>query len=424
MSGPDLLINPGGPGESGVQWLEQAASGFPEALRSKFNLVSWDPRGVGASVPAVTCVSPAALRAFADSNPVPSNAAQLAAFRTTVVNFDHACVSRTPAALIANISTEATVHDLDRLRAALGEPKLDYLGFSYGTYIGYLFARAFPSHVRAMVLDGAVDPRISPIGTVVAQSRSLEVDLHDFFAWCPTASTCRKWLPHGAAAPYHTLVDRLRGGAALAAHMPAAVGGTQQIHYGTALIGIIAPLYSKANWQYLAEGIASALHGDGTVLASLAFQYEGINPNGTVENVAASNTATVCADHPTSYSLSKVAALAAELGRDDPDFGPADAFSLYSCTPWPVRRPPVLSVAASVGSLRPVVVVGSTRDPVTPYAWAVALTRALPHAILLTRDGDGHTGYFASSCVSSLVDTYFSTLRTPAKGTVCTSTVG
>ena len=369
------------------------------------------------------CLSPSALRVYIDSDPVPRTAAQVTAFQSVVAAFDRACARHTPSLLLGNMSTEATAFDLDRLRQALGQAKLDYLGFSYGTYIGYVYALAFPGHVRAMVLDGAVDPSLGVEQSALSQARSLEVDLHDFFRWCPTSSTCHSLLPHGAARAFATLTARLEHGASLTANLIPSVGGMQRIHYGDALTGLVAPLYSRLEWRYLAQAIEEGLRGDGTLLAELAFQYNGVNANGTIENVDAANAATICADHPTSYSISQLRSLAQAWARRAPDFGPVEAYGLYGCTLWPVHSAPRLVVAHGV-RLPPVVVVGSTHDPVTPYQWAVALARLLPHSVLLTRVGEGHTGYFFSSCVQRQVDSYLTTLKPPAAHTVCPSNAG
>ncbi len=420
LSGPDLLLNPGGPGESGVQFLSSAASSFPASLRQHFNLVSWDPRGVGQSSPAVQCLSPAAFRAYADTPPAPEGPAGVPAFVASVQSFDRACAAHTSRRLLENISTADSARDMDRLRAALGQQKLTYLGFSYGTYLGYWYALLFPRRVRAMVLDGAVDPTISQVETATLQAQSLEVDLHDFFNWCPGTPSCRSLLPGGARQAFATVMNRLKSGGSLLAQLSSTVGGTQRIHYGDGLTGVVAPLYAKSEWPLLAQALSQALKGNGTLLAALAFEYDGFNSNGTLQNVQAANAATTCADHPSAFSISKLSSLARSLARSAPDFGAVEAYSLYGCTPWSVHL--TAPAQASVSRRLPaVVVVGSTHDPVTPFSWAKALSAVLPHSVLLTRVGDGHTGYFASACVRAEADAYLESLKTPAPGTVCQS---
>lgn len=416
-SAPDLVMNPGGPGASGVQFLEASASAFPAALRREFNLVSFDPRGIGGSDPVV-CASPAELRAFIALDPDPSTPAEIAGTIAAVKAFDAACARSVPRDVLANLSTVVTARDMDRLRAALGESKLDYLGFSYGTYLGALYAQAFPGRVGNMVLDGAVDPALSEVATEQQQGLAFEVDLHDFFAWCPTNTQCASELPTPAAT-YHEVIGSLQAGQTLNADIVAALGGDQQVNYGVALTGVISSLYSTNDWPYLAEALAEAASGSGTLLAELAYQYAGFNANGTVENLLSANVAISCLDRP-APPRSSYPSLARLFAKTAPDFGAAEAWGSLECNYWPV--PPTGRAApVHLSESVPILVVGSTHDPATPYAWAQALTSQLEGAELLTRDGDGHTGYFSSTCVQAWVDRYLSTGVRPPKGTVCAS---
>jgi pimeloyl-ACP methyl ester carboxylesterase len=414
----DLVMNPGGPGASGVQFVEQAYSQFPASLRQEFNLVSFDPRGIGASDP-LQCESPAGLRAWIGLNPAPTTTSQISELVAQVKAFDAACAAKLPKAVLANLSTAVVAQDMDRLRVALGQAKLDYLGFSYGTYLGALYAEAFPTHVGALVLDGAVDPLLGATALDQQQSESFEVDLHDFFAWCPTNATCNAELPAGADATYNGVMSKLEAGDNLTAYLNSALGGQQTVDYGVGLEGVIASLYSTSQWPDLAEGLHAAATGDGSYLAAFAFSLAGFQSNGTVSNLISSNTAFQCLDRP-SPPVSEYTSLAEQLAKTAPDFGAAEAWSTLPCAYWPVPttgRAGPLHISQSL----PVIVVGSTHDPATPYAWAVALTHQIPGAVLLTRTGDGHTGYFFSSCVRTWVDDFFSTGRLPPKGTVCAS---
>jgi pimeloyl-ACP methyl ester carboxylesterase len=415
---PDLVMNPGGPGASGVQFLESSVSAFPATLRKDFNLVSFDPRGIGGSDP-VECASPAELRRWISLDPDPSTPGEIAGTIAEVRAFDAACARSLPRDVLANLASSVTARDMDRLRAALGLEKLDYLGFSYGTYLGALYAEAFPGHVGNMVLDGAVDPALGEVATEQQQAAAFEVDLHDFFAWCTTNSECGTELPGGAAAAYHQVMASLEAGHLLSADMSAVLGGVQSVSYGTALTGIVSSLYSTNDWPYLAEALEEAESGNGTVLAELAFQYAGFNANGTAQNLVSANLAIACLDRP-SPTVASYPSLARRFAASSPDFGPAEAWGTLACNYWPV---PATGKTAPVhlSESIPILVVGSTHDPATPYAWAEALTRQLQGAELLTRDGDGHTGYFSSTCVQTWVDRYLSTGARPPAGTVCAS---
>jgi pimeloyl-ACP methyl ester carboxylesterase len=415
----DLVMNPGGPGASGVQFLLQAATAFPAALRQAFNLVSFDPRGIGGSDP-VECVSPPELRRWVGLDPAPATRTEIVAAIAAVRAFDSACARRVPRDVLVNLSTAVTARDLDRLRAALGAPRLDYLGFSYGTYLGALYAQAFPTHVGNMALDGAVDPALSEAATEQQQADAFEVDLHDFFAWCPTNTACRSELAKGAAATYDEVMSSLEAGHTLTADLPAALGGEQQTNYGVALTGVVSSLYSTNQWPSLAEALwAAAGSGNGSDLATLAYNYSGFAANGTVENLVSANLAIACLDRP-SPPISGDALLARTFATTAPDFGPAEAWGSLPCNYWPV--PPTGKAApVHLAAPIPILIVGSTHDPATPYAWARALTNQLSGAELLTRDGDGHTGYFSSACVQNWVDRYLVTGLRPPQGSVCAS---
>ena len=414
----DIVLNPGGPGGSGVDFLEQSYQGFDSTLRADFNLVSFDPRGVNQSDP-VRCVSPAGLRLFAGVNPAPIGQSEIEGVVQATKTFVAACEAHTSSALLANLSTAVVARDMDRLRAALGQSKLTYFGFSYGTYLGAIYAQEFPTHVRALVLDGAVDPLLSQVQLDQAQAVGFETDLHDFYAWCATNSECQGELPD----PQQTvdnLLGQLQSGGTITASLSSAFGGTQQVDYGVALLGVLQPLYSKNDWPDLGAALAAAANGDASELESFALQYLGFQQNGSVENIMSANVAVNCLDRPSPTNLSVYPALAQEFAQVAPVFGANSAWSTLTCAYWPFAaqgRPGPLDLRGTP----PVLVIGTTHDPATPYRWAQDLTKQFPHGVLLTRQGDGHTAYFYSTCVQQLVDTYLVNLRTPPPATVCPS---
>ncbi len=414
----DLVMNPGGPGGSGVQFLETTT--FPAALRSSFNLVSFDPRGIGQSDP-VTCEGPSGIRSLTALDPDPQTAGEIATVVRAVKAFDRSCAEHTSMALLKNVGTRDTVQDLDLIRAALGEPKLDYMGFSYGTYIGELYAQMFPEHVRSMVLDGTVDPALSASTTVEQQAQGFEIDLGDFFAWCPGNKACAGELPEGAKAAYERLFQGLAAGDLLTADLVPRYGGTQQVTIGVAETALAGSLYSDQTWPYLASAIAEGLEGNGALLAALAYAFEGLMPNGQFTNLVAAGTAISCVDRPYPSQVTAYQQLAARLGKVAPDFGAADAWSNFACAYWPVPPQGKVGPIHAQGS-PPILVIGSTGDPATPYPWAQAVARQLDHARLLTRVGPGHTGYTNSSCVQRWTDRYLKTLELPPKNTRCAST--
>lgn len=416
----DVVINPGGPGASGVSFLEQAWQAFPASLRERVNLVSFDPQGVGASEP-VRCLSPAGLVAYLELPPAPTSPASLRRLVTATRSFVAGCERSVPADVLAHLATREVAKDMNRLREALGQSKLTYLGFSYGTYLGALYAEQFPTRVRAMVLDGAVDPALGTDQLDAEQAASFEHDLDAFFSWCQTVSAQSCPLrTTGAAAGYHRLIRELTAGRAIPADLPSGFAGPSTVDLGVAETGVLSALYSVSDWPDLARGIAGALDGDGEILAALALDYLGLEPNGTYSNIVSADTAVSCLDRPTPSSLAAYEALAKKLAAADPDFGAAEAWSTLACLYWPFRpvgRPAPIHAPGTPTIL----VVGSTGDPATPYSWAVALAEQLDHARLLTRDGDGHTAYFFSACIQHDVDAYLLDLSLPPAGTVCPS---
>ncbi len=415
----DLFMNPGGPGGSGVDFLEQSASAYPAALRAKFNIVSWDPRGVERSDP-VTCVNANEMRVLTQITPQPSTPSQIAQVVKVTKQFVTDCEAHTSRLLLENVGTRTTVEDLDRLRADLGQSKLDYLGFSYGTYIGELYAEKYPTHIRAMVLDGAIDPSLSTTVKDREQALGFEDDLHAFFHWCDANRTCHQRLPGGAAASYDKLFAKFETGWTITAHFLSLYGGTQPVTLGVALLGVISTLYSNEAWPNLGLAIDRGLHGNGDLLAELAYSYEGLQQNGTFTNEEESNVAINCVDEPGPKALSSYEQLAKQLAVVAPDFGASEAWGTLTCAYWPVA-PQGSPGAIHAPGTPPILVVGSTGDPATPYVWAKAVASQLDNAVLLTRTGTGHTGYFSSSCIRGFVDRYLQTVAVPPTGTVCPS---
>jgi pimeloyl-ACP methyl ester carboxylesterase len=414
----DLVMNPGGPGGSGLEFLETTS--FPPALRASFNLVSFDPRGIGQSDP-VTCEGPPGIRSLIALDPDPSTAAEISTVVQAAKAFDRSCTQHSSMTLLEHVGTRDTVRDLDRIRAALGQAKLDYMGFSYGTYIGELYAQMFPSHVRAMVLDGVVDPALSSTAEVGQQAKAFEVDLGDFLAWCPGNKSCARELPQGARAAYEQLFQGLAAGDRLVAQLKPEYGGTQEVTLGVAETALAGSLYSDQSWPYLASAIAQGLDGNGGLLAALAYSFEGLMPNGRFANLLAAGTAISCVDRPYPSTITTYEKLAARLAKVAPDFGAADAWSDLGCAYWPVRPEGNVGAIHAEGSPS-ILVVGSTGDPATPYPWAQAVARQLDHAELLTRRGPGHTAYSNSTCIDRWTDRYLETLALPPKNTVCAST--
>ena len=407
----DLFLNPGGPGASGVQFLREAAAAFPAAVRARFDLVSFDPRGIGASDP-VHCLSDRQLTAYLAADPDPTTAAQRAAAIALAEQFARGCEQKS-GALLPYVGTIDVARDLDVLRAALGQARLTYLGFSYGTFLGALYAQLFPTHIRAMVLDGALDPRLTSIRLAQVQAVGFQRDLGDFLAWCVSSSGCP--LGRTVAAAKRTV---LRLAASVQRHpVPGGAAGT--LASGDFFAGLAAGLYDPTTgWPDLRLALQELNDGDGSTMLALADELAGRNPNGTWTNELEANTAVNCIDRPNPTTVAAYAAAAARAARLAPDFGAANVWGSLVCAYWPVK-PVTHPHAVRAAGAPPILVVGTTRDPATPYTWAQALAHQLASGHLLTFVGDGHTAYLRSGCIDRQVDTYLLTLRVPAAGTTC-----
>ena len=406
-----LFTNPGGPGGSGVDFLRAADDEFPREIRDAFDLVSWDPRGVGQSAP-VKCLPD--LDAFYAIDRDPSTPGGVNANVAMAKKFVAAC-AKNSGRLLPFVSTDATVHDMDAIRAAMGETKVSYVGFSYGTEIGAMYANEFPTHVRAMVLDGAVDPAVDANASIIDQSRSFEHDLEAFLDHC-RSSGCGFAQGADPAVAFDSMISDLT-----AEPEPGTVKGEPRtLGPGEFNIGVASALYSgEAGWHDLGTALAQAATGEGSAMLSLSDDYTGRSPGGKYTSETAATYAIGCLDGPSPPTIAAVEKLAADAQRVAPHFGAATAYLNLPCTFWPVR--PVGKVGPIAAPNAPaIVVVGTTNDPATPYEWADALARELQSGHLVTVQGNAHTAYGQSNrCVDTIVDKYLLALTVPTVGARC-----
>jgi pimeloyl-ACP methyl ester carboxylesterase len=409
-----LLANPGGPGMSGIELVRAADAAFGDQVREHFDVVSWDPRGVGSSSPA-TCTHDLDFFYAVDRNSTSATAerANVDASRRFVESCEKASGS-----LLPYLSTRSTVRDMDAIRAAMGEPTISFLGYSYGTFLGALYADRYPRRVRAMVLDGAVDPAASYDDSVTAQAVGFQRALDAFLAWCDDSSDC-KFAPTGdPTTAFEGVMSMLEQET-----LPAEIDGEQRtLGIGEANIGVATALYygEGANgWVRLGEALNDAAIGDGSELLELSDEYTGRETGGDYGDVTDAFYAVGCLDGPAPRTAGAVEQLAKRAARAAPDFGPSTAWLGLPCTFWPVKadgRPTPVHAAGAA----PILVVGTTNDPATPYEQAQALAGELDSGHLLTYDGEGHTAYGRGhSCVDRAVDEYLVTLELPPEGARC-----
>jgi pimeloyl-ACP methyl ester carboxylesterase len=409
-----LVVNPGGPGGSGVQYALGARTQVSAAARAKFDVVGFDPRGVGGSIPAVRCLTGPQLDRYFETSDTPVTAAQLATVVAQSKLFARGC-QKDSGALLPYVGTANAARDMDVLRAALGDAKLTYLGKSYGTYLGAWYAQLFPTHVRALVLDGAVDPSEPAFSMNTVQAQGFQVALASFLSNCLHLSSCP--LGHGGTVAAATA--RLQALLSGAARKPLLSQINGQPGVAPLLLnGIAAALYSKSYWPYLRQGLKAAQAGNGSILVELGDLLLERNQSGQYSNLTEAETAVDCLDRAWPRSLPAWRSAAATAAKAAPMFGAALMWGSLPCAYWPVpAAPPVRLHAAGAP---PILVVGTTRDPATPFRWAKALAHDLASGVLLGWNGDGHTAYMvSSSCIDSVVDKYLISLAPPRSGTMC-----
>ena len=426
-----LVINPGGPGGSGVQYALGARSEFPSAVLARFDIVGFDPRGVAASQPALTCMTGPELDKYLATDDMPANAAQLAEVVAQSKLYAARCTQNS-AALLPYVGTQNAARDMDVLRAALGESRLTFLGKSYGTYLGTWYAQLFPHRVRALVLDGAVDPDTPSLQDDVTQAEGFQVAFRSFAVWCLAGASCPLRSgsggsggsgaagPGGTAGSVDAAVARLEGLIVRANSAPLANQlGDGQVADGAMLLnGVASALYSKSYWTDLKTGLTGAFAGDGTVLVELANLLMERNLNGTYANLADADTSISCLDRPWPRSLATWQAAASVASRAAPLFGAPIVWGSLACAYWPVPSYPLPRIRAA--GAPPILVVGTLRDPATPYRWAQALAGDLSSGVLLGWNGDGHTAYGeGSACVDTIVNDYLIDLSVPRSGMIC-----
>lgn len=405
-----LIVNPGGPGASAVDYLQAAWTNIPAPVRARFDLVAFDPRGVGRSAP-VRCADTAELDTYFALDPSPDDPDELAALVDGNAELAAGCEQKS-GKILPHVSTIDTARDLDTVRAAVGDDKLSYLGYSYGTTLGATYLDRYPTRVRAMVLDGGIDPTLTWNAFLAGQSTGFDRALEAFLANCQrTRCAFSKAVEGDLTKAYDELAARVEDA-------PLATGEKRELGPGEFSLGVGAGLYSKnSGWPAIAAGLAAAQDGDGSVLLQLNDSYLDRGPDG-YKNVSEANFAVNCLDRPWPTEVAAYTALADRIGTSAPRFGPAIALSGLGCASWPVSPVSTPHPVSGKGA-PPIVVIGTTGDPATPYSWSVALAGQLDSGVLLTHEGDGHTVYRvgAPGCITTPVDRYLLTAKAPEPGT-------
>jgi pimeloyl-ACP methyl ester carboxylesterase len=407
-----LVVNPGGPGGSGVDYAESGSLSFGDQLTRYFDIIGFDPRGVGKSTP-LECTDTKQTDELLSADPDPDTPAEVTRLNQLTREYGDGCL-RHDGSLARHVSTVEAAKDMDILRAALGEHQLDYLGASYGTFLGATYADLFPTHVRRMVLDGAIDPALSNEQLSLGQARGFQRALDAYLRYCIDKGGCvlGNTVEQGA--------ERLRQLLEQIDQHPLPTRSGRELTEGLASYGVILPLYLKAYWPLLTIALNEAINqGTGDRLLALSDQYTSRGPNGYTDNSTAALYAVNCLDHDDYLSSSKVPSKFDEFQKASPTFGRWFAYGLSTCASWPVRSGHRTTALHAAGA-PPIVVVGTTRDPATPYEWAKALASQLDSGVLVSRDGDGHTGFHqGNQCVDNAVEGYLIAGKVPRDGLSC-----
>lgn len=409
-----LLMNPGGPGASGIDFLTSAVDYVlgPDVLAA-YDAVGFDPRGVAASAP-VDCGDDATVDEFLTTDFPMESQADVEAARERVRVFGETCLENT-GPVLGEVDTRSAARDMDLIRAVLGDEKLYYLGFSYGTFLGATYADLYPENVGRLVLDGALDPSMSNDDLLIGQAVGFENALRAYVEDCQQDAACplSGSLDAGLAQVAEVVAK------AEASPLPTSSGA--EVNGTLAWYGVVVTLYDDQSWPYLTMALEEAMSsGTGDTLLELANFYLDRTTDGTyTANANIAFQAINCLDYPMVVrEYDDMVAFADQVAAVAPTFG-RDFAMAVGCETWPFpatgERKPITAEGAD-----PILVVGTTGDPATPYEWAVALADQLASAELLTWEGEGHTAYGRGGpCVSDVVETYLLEGELPAGGASC-----
>ena len=406
-----LVVNPGGPGASGVDFLPRYLDAVPPAVAERFDIVSYDPRGVSQDhhISCIDFVTPTAPTPRASLGYPAADETRIA----QAASYADACL-RNSGDDLAHVDTVSGANDLERIRIALGEEKLNYLGYSYGTLLGLEYAAHYPAGLRASVLDGAVDPALGYEQFEEQSARGLERAFDRFLADCAQRVECSYHSNGDPSAAFDQLLTRIT-----AAPLPDSLVSQILTHWGRreVLTAVARGLYSHDRWTELSDALAAAERGNSDGLAHL-LEPRDRDPISIV-NQSGAHTAITCLDTPVPTDIAAQEAFIERVREEAPRFGDVAASAGLPCAFWhfpPVGHPGAIAAPGAP----PILVVGTVGDPATPYEWAQAVTSELDSARLLTWNGDGHTAFGGlSECIDHGVVDYLVDLKLPAIGASC-----
>lgn len=401
--GNALIVNPGGPGGSGIEYAQAAEYIMSESLLRNFDVVGFDPRGVGQSTP-IDCLSDKETDKYIAMDGSPDDQAEIDETEAFVKQFGNECAKKS-ATTYAYIDTVSAAKDIDILRALLKNGKLNWFGKSYGTFLGATYAELFPQNVGRMMLDGAIDPALSNTELAHGQALGFEDALQRFADDCPSHGDCP--LDETGQSGVKLIMNFINSFDA----DPVSLNDGRELTQAMALTGVLGPLYDKQyGWESLRKALSEALQGNYGLLVENVDWYTSRDTDGTyTDNSNDAIAAINCLDRQDRPTIQEAQKYATEWAKQAPNFGAYLGWGTMSCSYWPAKATGNAHTIAAVGA-DTILVVGTKHDPATPYPWAVALADQLSSGVLLSYDGDGHTAYFqGSNCVDQYVDNYFLT---------------
>ncbi|GAB3651994.1 alpha/beta hydrolase [Streptomyces sparsus] len=411
-----LMVNPGGPGSSAVDFVQMAAGiGFPAKVRARYDIVGLDPRGVGRSEP-VKCLSDEEMDRYTQTDTTPDDQGEVDELVSAYDRFAAGC-EKQAGELLGHVSTIEAARDMDVLREVLGDRKLSYVGFSYGTFLGATYAGLFPSRSGRLVLDGAMDPSLPAEQLNRDQTAGFDTAFNAFAEDCVERSDC----PLGT----ESATDAGKRLSALFEKLdrdPLETGDERKLVESLATTGVIRAMYDEGAWPMLRTALAEANRGEGAGLLALSDDYYERDADGSYDNIMYANAAINCIDQEAAFtSPGEVRKAVPSFEEVSPVFGRGFAWAGLNCAAWEVEPTGEANRIEAEGA-DPILVVGTTRDPATPYVWSEALAEQLDSATLLTYEGDGHTAYLRGDpCITEAVNDYLLEGDTPEDGKRCSS---
>jgi pimeloyl-ACP methyl ester carboxylesterase len=403
-----LLTNPGGPGASGVDFVADSGFAvFPE-LREHFDIIGFDPRGTGGTMP-IECAE--SLDSVLSRDYSPDSPEERDVLQEAIAAYTDECREQY-GDVLDHISSQDTVRDMDRIREALGDEKLTYIGFSYGSYLGALYADFFPDKVRALALDGAIDPELDSLATNLEQAAGFEASLNAFFESCGADEDCAFYSDGDPAAAYDALLAEIER------DPPEADG--RALSPNEFELGVAEPLYGgEAGWIQLADALAAAADGDPSLMFDLSDSYTERHDDGShTGSILQPFWAIGCVDGEPIGEPEDIPTLEAQFRAAAPRFGVSFLYSALMCALWPAESEPSPNPLDATGA-PPILVIGTSGDPATPFQWAESLADVLDSGVLLANEGEQHTAYLSNECVTDTIDDYLVDLEVPEPGTRC-----